>query len=1362
MIVVFIWLAVALLAPAMLRAELAQVHVDHSVTARDLLVRCDQAARTDPTQAIALLAELLEHHADELVEVAPGEYLAAGLVARRQVNQWPAPALQQLRETWEPLAGEQWQLLADSPEAGEIERFARRYFITSAGAQAVERAARLALEAGQVDLARLHMEDLLAYHPQRQQMAIPWGMLLAAGLRLRGDEPASRQAMQAAQSQPMPAPESWPVLERLQALKPLPATSRPTGTLDEKTKFAVLWQANLTDRASYRLNRQKMQPHWLPQPVVPAQPDLIITQWDRHCFAFDPASGKMVWDYYPLSEKMAARAGITGPTMPRRPVVAGGRVYAVSDVPLPQDKPGPAAAIQALACLDVATGRPYWVRGAGEMMSREVPTILDGTPIVADGRVYLAARIARTAAYNEVFVLQVDARSGELLGRTHLFGLGRVEQTPNERIKPTRLGVRGGILYVISPAGAAGALDANSLKPIWVHSFKAQAVTDARDADVPEVREPNVPALWSDEPLIAGDTLVVPADASLQVLDRLRGQERCSIVLDGPVQALSVQPDSPNQVAAIAKRGLYIADIAKGTIVHKFDLGRPAEAVGGLCPLSGGRLLICMEDLLRVVQRDGLARDMPVDLLAAGIPTVAGERLYLGTNGYLACVADGTRPLADLQQKMTTSDSPLAALQAGELALRTGRSDLAIQSLRAAVQRGGTDVSRAGETAVRQLFETCLTFAREYGRKQGVDAQRVTEQLLDIARQCPSPPEDKLEVYAIQTDLQLAQKKPTEAIAGLQAVLADKTLRSTPLPDSLGGRGILAGEWAQSHIDKTIQRFGPQAYRPFDEEAARLLQAGQKSGDRKPLDDLLQRYPNSKHVPAALLSIGQALARTGDTRAALEPLRMAATLPAGDPATQRQAMLHLAQAYEKLGNGQAAATWMARLASQAADMRLERAGHSVTVKQYADELASRLPHSPEPTCRIDLPLRPAGSQTLEDSVVLLSGPHASTDAGERRIAPAWSASCLRAFDLQTGQPTWKQPLAFKTQPSLLASEAGCLILYDHYRVTAIHPANGQILWTWAGPGPDPRGPNVDPESVPTIQAAVATAASILVFTADGQATCLNRSTGAPRWQRQPQPVFVAGLAVSEELAVYRAAQANRVVYRVLDVATGQDVSVWQPARDVPAESVEVLPGAMVMLQGTNMIEAYDAYSGKLAWQVPARGRFHSAISLRRDTTFYIADGERQLVKIDTLTGQIAWRAMTPARTGTSVCLLAAGPLLWLVDERGVHLIDDATGKTLQTAMLPEEVGANVLIRNAAVCDKGVLCLAIKRRGENTKTPPAVVTLFACKDKVVTALLAARLEEASGLISSWDVSDNAVLIATGNRIITLRSKGTANR
>jgi hypothetical protein len=174
----------------------------------------------------------------------------------------------------------------------------------------------------------------------------------------------------------------------------------------------------------------------------------------------------------------------------------------------------------------------------------------------------------------------------------------------------------------------------------------------------------------------------------------------------------------------------------------------------------------------------------------------------------------------------------------------------------------------------------------------------------------------------------------------------------------------------------------------------------------------------------------------------------------------------------------------------------------------------------------------------------------------------------------------------------------------------------------------------------------------------------------------------------------------------------------------------------------------------------AQEGFQPTVGLRKDTAFYSADGERHMVKIDLLTGEVIWRAITPPRTRGAVCVLADGPLIWSIDERNAHVIDDASGKVASSLTLPPEIAPYMDIRGAVVCDVGVLCLAVKRQnaGASADVPPAALALLTCRDGAGSVSVVAKLDEATGLVSGMIVADNVVVVAAGNKVITVRGKG----
>ncbi len=411
------------------------------------------------------------------------------------------------------------------------------------------------------------------------------------------------------------------------------------------------------------------------------------------------------------------------------------------------------------------------------------------------------------------------------------------------------------------------------------------------------------------------------------------------------------------------------------------------------------------------------------------IPVISDSRVYLGSKGLLTCVGDGQKPLAALQTEVAKGEKLAAAVRLVELSLRMGKPDVAIAAIYRAVRQGATDPQKAGIETMHRLFNICLTFGRQYARKVGPDNERIAQQLLGVAGQCATDSRERILSHASTADLRMTSKKSSEAVAALQAILLDDALRVAALPDDLGSPDITAGQWAQMRIDSIITRHGRAAYATFDLDAARMLQSAEKSNDVKRFQALVARYPNSQSVPKAWAAIGRIVLARGDAKAAIEPLRKAALQANSGSTIQMQAMIGLLQAYEKLGSNEAAAVWVTRLASVSPRAAFEIQGKAWTAARYAAILAEHLCVTPSAVHRLDLPLRASFERTEKDAISLIRGN--ATFSTEHVLAS--SAGSVQAYDARRGRPCWRQPVAFKSAPELVAGDTTQIVLHDRYR-----------------------------------------------------------------------------------------------------------------------------------------------------------------------------------------------------------------------------------------------------------------------------------------------------------------------------------------
>jgi len=1355
---------------AALPSEAVQIHVDRNVTAHDQLLHSDRAAAEGKVaQAGAVLADLLERHAADLVLAEPGLYVPVASAARRSVSRWPAAAVQQLVRMLEALAAEQFESIAETPDIVVASRFAARYFLTSAGAEAAERTARLAIEAGQIDLARFWLAELLQFHPERQRHASTWRRLQSACLRLSGREGPGSTAVQAvpgsstiaasgsSASKPAAAESPADVPAGLKGLFAPRIWQADLGDLDH---LAILWQADLAGERGQPMPSRSHRPPWQPVPVFAAELDAVLVQWQGACWAFDRSTGSLLWRYRPLPVRQAMRAGLSGPTAPRRPAAAKGNVYLVTDVPLPQAQPGPLQAAEALVCLDGRTGKPLWIRTAGNLSDRTVPAMLDGTPIVVGERVLLAARTLRTGGYHDIDLLGIDAETGRLVARRRLFATARGGYVPPERIAPIRLVARGGIVYVICAAGAAAAVDANSLEPLWIRVLSEES--SAAEPDLPEPQgDQAIKPLWAGEPLLLDDSLIVPTEGGLHVLNAFDGRSIGHAALEGNVIALAADQPPAKQIMAIASKTAHVFDVQEVSVARKIGPGELASGVGGMCPLGGGRFLISQPDRLVLAQTDGSMRACRIEALPAGIPAVQEDRVYVASAGTLLCLGDAQKALARLKANMEASDRPMLAVRLAELALRIGKTALAVKALQEAVERAGGYENVVGTETGNRLFKTCITFGTDFTRRAGAQSLQVADRLLQIAQMCASGPDQHIRGRAALAQLRLAQGKPAEAVAAWQSLITDASLRAHAMPAELaaGKEAIPAGRWAGTRITEAIRRYGREIYGAFDRRAADLLEAGARLGDRGRLEKLLRNYPNSRYKSAAQLGIGKIELDGGRPEAALAPLRQAALQAEPGSSVQLQAMLHLAEAYDRLGSAEAAATWIGRLAKTAPAFEFDFAGKRWTAGAYADYLASRLQEPAQRIYSLHPPVRPAYCRKFQDSVGLIRCRALPQAGGLDDAALVWSAGSLQAVQSRTGDPLWAQPVRFRTRPLWLYGQKERLILADRYRVTAIEPATGKTLWQWARSSKDPDAPDVDPESLPTISAARYATGRIFVITADGQAACLEAAAGDVIWQRSLVPAYGGRLVASADLLAYRCTLDGKVAYAILDAGTGRTIRVWQAPGDVPAESVQLLPAATLMLLSTKTVQAVDAYTGTSFWRLAAAYRFRPAATLHEATALYAADGIATINKIDTISGATLWRSRLPRGLGSAVRTFRTTGRTWLVAERGAAVWEDATGRLLGTAALPPGLPRRSAIRDARPCSAGVLCLATAPGPRPPKAASASLLLFSYRDDRVSVSRIATIDLPAGTVSDWDLRDEAVLITSGDTLLGVLGQQT---
>jgi hypothetical protein len=106
-----------------------------------------------------------------------------------------------------------------------------------------------------------------------------------------------------------------------------------------------------------------------------------------------------------------------------------------------------------------------------------------------------------------------------------------------------------------------------------------------------------------------------------------------------------------------------------------------------------------------------------------------------------------------------------------------------------------------------------------------------------------------------------------------QQILSDARMRPVPLLDQASGVSTQAAAVAEDAIRALVARAGAAVYAPFEQQAAKDLEAAGAAANPEQLLAVAQAYPNSKVAPQALLAAADAYEAAGSPRPAVQVLR---------------------------------------------------------------------------------------------------------------------------------------------------------------------------------------------------------------------------------------------------------------------------------------------------------------------------------------------------------------------------------------------------------------------------------------------------------------------------------------------------------
>src|SRR5262249_39605066 len=275
-------------------------------------------------------------------------------------------------------------------------------------------------------------------------------------------------------------------------------------------------------------------------------------------------------------------------------------------------------------------------------------------------------------------------------------------------------------------------------------------------------------------------------------------------------------------------------------------------------------------------------------------------------------------------------------------------------------------------------------------------------------------------------------------------------LRGLAIATADGHRTVRADLLIADRLKSIVREHGRAVYKPFDLEAARLLDRGRKEKDPQVLDLVCRAYPEAQVVPEALLALGgfyeagRRLSEASNTYKRLQSL-------AQDDEHRAQALWRLAHVYETRQLLVAARDSYLELLERYPTKDIEEPGRRGTVLELAGSELSRpvfasivgeraVAHAPVPLFRRwqwqgrgGEPLKPMSS----------AGVAPALDCGRVFLV---EKTGMRLLDPLTGEQRWSLDLG---APAVWAGYlSDKLIVATNHQVAAVEINKGGVQWRY--------------------------------------------------------------------------------------------------------------------------------------------------------------------------------------------------------------------------------------------------------------------------------------------------------------------------
>lgn len=1372
-----------------------QVYLDDSFAVAETIAKAQGLVdRARWAEAAELLQRTSIESGDKLVQVGDGRFTSVRNHINGMLCSWPPEGRKAYRTIFDSEAKAALASASDRRDVAALYETLDRYFCLPEAAEAADVLGQLALEAGYFAMAERVYLRVLDDHPSgdsvrtryEQRLVLLRAMLgqeangveVKGSVRWKGTDRDLASALEdirgTFQVTSVPDEDAWPMLggnihrNRIDSI-----------ALDE---LGLLWRFELAGeegdphglaefaetRGARRLGRRLGA-----QPIVAA--DRLFVQFHREIYALHRTSGMVLWRYgfgenrWLASEYDDLAAGVDAPAFD------GERIFAVL--------PGSTSAIYgagarrtapALVCLNARDGRVNWIVERSPAVTELADIEMDGTPLVHQGSVSVIGRRRRSFGFEDCYLFRFDANSGRLLSRTHL-GSASTGSFGTRQATLSMLAAEGDTIFAQSNLGTIAAVDAHSGRIRWLRVYERSGAFANREASwgAPEV-EP-----WALNPVIVenGRLVVLPLDSPALLWI---SAEDGSLLRSVPTAALG----SPQTLLGVRAGVVCTA----GEQVGCFDLSGDRPLWQASLPKNAevfGRGQWCGEELL-VPAQSGLSRfdvstGSRLDVawtggeLGGNLVSLPDQLLVSGVSGLTSYVRKEELWRSLRAAMAARPDDPQPALDAAEVALRSGDFDEAVAYLLDSVRRADSADAELDKDLQERLFNDILSFSETLKRRGALSAETL-DRLFGIAPTFAPDIAGHLRYRLLFAMLFESTGRAEKAIDLYQQILRDRSLRGLAVsfdtqglpdgvkaPDNSGPvalheeAGVVApaaGEVraavvAENRIAALLREHGRAIYADHEAEARRKLEAGKSSGDVEMLADVAAIFPNAEAAFDARLAQAERLRARGQFREAAAVLETAWRQDNGE--SNAVVLLRaIADAYEQAGEPSRAFRWLTMAMRQHMDTRFPVDGRPTSFREYRERLADVrmdiLPARPQ----LDLPLDEKFTHAFPDDIRLLTPRFSDAPRGDWSRYFVYSDGALSAFDSRTHREVWPEPQSVRPDVELLVARPEAIVLSTRFQVLGLDPVTGKKLWSH---GPEQLGaedPDADWENFATIRLH-ALHGDRLVFADDrGLVRCVDIRDGRLVWSASHRPTPERTLVLGDAWVLYTIAQDERVLVGRLDANTGEWLGSFSTLDARPVEELLATLDGDVVVVTSQSIAAFDGTLGTKQWEVPVRGHVRQSSLLLDVDTLYFCDDGRAIRKLRLSDGVVLWESEPLSRrTRSEVQIERRDSAIIAAAEQEILTLDETSGVLLWQGTTPD--GIHFVLR--AVTEDYVAAVHFPEDEEDSIIPEATAFFYDLRNNSGVLATTGGMLPLGPLddVSSCLVVDGGLIIQVGRTI-----------